>query len=68
MPQNKSEIAFFEMYGLVSNYANEHNIPTHQVIGIREVWDLAYKTGVAHAMADALATVKGETKTETETL
>lgn len=65
---SKSETAFFEMYDLVSNYANEHNIPTHQVVSIREVWDLAYKTGVAHATADALALVKGETTTETATL
>jgi hypothetical protein len=68
MAQTKSEIAFFAMYDLVSNYATEHNIPTHQVMSIRQVWDLAYATGVAHASADALATLKGDTATETATL
>ena len=59
---NKSEVAFFEMYEMVSAYAEKNDLATHQVVSIREVWDLAYKTGVAHATADALETLRSATE------
>jgi hypothetical protein len=62
---NRSELAFFEMYELVNSYAEKKGLATHQVVSIREVWDLAYKTGVVHATQDALAMVKA-TSTATE--
>lgn len=54
----KSEEQFFEMYDKVQAYADRHNIPTHQVIGIREVWDYAYACGKADGAEAVLETFK----------
>ena len=62
---NRSEVAFFEMYDLVKSYADSHDLTPNQVVSLREVWDLAYKTGVVYATQDALAMVKA-TSTATE--
>ena len=62
----RSEVAFFEMYDLVKSYADSHDLTPNQVVSLREVWDLAYQTGVTHAAQDALAMVKKATSTATE--
>jgi hypothetical protein len=65
MDKNKSEASFFEMYDAVMVYADKHGVPFHQIMSVREVWDLAYKTGHCDGMTQALDIVQGNTATAT---
>ncbi len=57
---DKREAAFFEWYEPIQQMADKHNVTIYQVVNAREIWDMAYTTGRAAGIAEAMEIVKGE--------
>ena len=57
---DKKETAFFEWYEPVREMADKHGVTIYQIVNAREIWDMAYTTGKADGMTEAMGIVKGE--------
>jgi hypothetical protein len=57
---DRREQEFFEWFDQIEDIMKEHDIPAHQVVNVREVWDIAWKYGEVAGMEKSVEIVKGD--------
>lgn len=43
--QRLREQEFFKWFEQIEKIMNDHDVPAHQIVNVRQVWDIAFSTG-----------------------